>query len=152
MPLNHLYGPHTIIGNLNRTEIWLTAFACCNWLILMLFNPVFAVVQLPIYIFTISHCSSIGIHSNEPMKINFYHCQISSWSKPGITLVEIQQNILTWSLHAMQIWEMFKENAGFCSKMQKRIYRGCCSVQDWLADFFVIIKVFGRQNNIIPEK
>ena len=31
-------------------------------------------------------------------------------------------------------------------------YRGCCSVQDWLADVFVIIKVFGRQNNTIPEK
>ena len=121
MPLNHLYGPHTIIGNLNRTEIWLTAFACCNWLLLMLFNPVFAVVQLPLYIFTISQCSSIGIHSNQPTKINFYHCQISSWSKPRITLVEIQQNILTWPLHAVKIWEMFKENAEFWSKVKKKM-------------------------------
>ena len=120
----------------------------------MLFNPFFAVVQLPIYIFTISNCSSIGVHSNQPMKINFYHLKL-----PNFFMIKARDhfgkssNKIFWLDPYMQCryGRCLKKMLDFVQKCRGG-YRGCCSVQDWLADVFVIIKVFGRQNNTIPEK
>ena len=117
------------------------------------FQSFFAVVQLPIYIFTISNCWSIGIHSNQPMKINFYHLKL-----PNFFMIKARNyfgknsNKMFWLDPYMQCryGRCLKKMLDLVQKC-RRGYRGCCSVQDWLADFLSLSSYLADKISLVQR-